>query len=146
MFDNFVKPIIVIARSGATSQSHYNAITTQTTFARNDINISPLPTGNKANQRGTSCVSLLPEHSGSEGQREGAITEILKRVQDDGNNSLALRERVSRSDGRGGNFLFYHKASNSAIFIKSVLGLRPVQISSAAAACPINISTPFTVL
>ena len=44
-----------------------NAITTQTASARNDSAHNPLPLGSKANQRGTSCVSLFPKRSGGEG-------------------------------------------------------------------------------
>ena len=43
------------------------AITTQTASARNDSKHNPLPLGSKANQRGTSCVSLFPKRSGGEG-------------------------------------------------------------------------------
>ena len=46
-----------------------NAITTSNAAhsPRNDKGYNPLPLGSKANQRGTSCVSLFPKRSGGEG-------------------------------------------------------------------------------
>ena len=50
-------------------QRNNNAITTSNAAhsPRNDKGYNPLPLGSKANQRGTSCVSLFPKRSGGEG-------------------------------------------------------------------------------